>query len=754
MPSKSFLTLCSMEHLTKAWEDVKAKRAGGGIDGETLATFGVNLHKNLSSIRKELLEGTWEPFPYLRIEIPKKVSQKRQIGMLTVKDKVVQQAIRLLIEPSCEKMFLPCSYGYRPGKGAVTAVRKVKELGEKPENRFTLRLDIDDYFNHIDHDRLERRVRGIVQDEELIRLIMLCVKMGAVSRRFSWLEPDAGVHQGSVLSPCLSNLYLHGFDVFVMSKTSDYVRYADDFVLFCKTREEAEGLLVEIRIHLADKLGLSLNPPVIAETSETFEFLGIAFHGGELGLSQAKEETLLRHISEFRLIPEGLPRHCAKKWNGIGAFYGKLLSPAAIQKLDEALYVVLHDSISSNPGTFKSRAMLSAALSDIHFLSGDFKKHEAAIMDTLADEAFPADKPTGPTAAKKQNRTIVLKRKHEYRKLEEAQSELVISRPGVALGLAKNRITIKEKGVVVKSVPVVNLKHISVISDGVSLSTNILRHVMENKIPMDFFACGGRHLGSFLSASSLQCSLWQSQALCPAERRNRLGAAIIDGKLTNQLNLVKYFHKYHKARTADYQKLLEDFEGQVDAYKAFMKTQPYEDPGCIGAIMAYESQGALRYWAYIRVMLEDDGVGFEGRTGHGAGDLVNSMLNYGYAILYARVWHALLRARLNPYDSIIHARQAGKPTFVYDVVELFRAQAVDRVVFSLVQKKEPVEVRDGLLTDDAKRLLVKNITERMQKRENYRGEEISLEKIIGRQAGDIADFFVSGKRYLPYKAKW
>ena len=130
------------------------------------------------------------------------------------------------------------------------------------------------------------------------------------------------------------------------------------------------------------------------------------------------------------------------------------------------------------------------------------------------------------------------------------------------------------------------------------------------------------------------------------------------------------------------------------------------------------------------------------------------MLNYGYAILYSRVWQALLRAQLNPYDSIIHVRQKGKPTFVYDVVELFRAQAVDRVVFSLIQKKEPVEVKDGLLTDSGKKLLVKNITERLQKREKYRGEEMSLSQIIYRQAQEIAAFFANENRYLPYKAKW
>lgn len=100
MQSKTFSTLCSMKHLTRAWEDVKAKKAGGGIDGESVASFEINLKDNLDRIRDELLQGAWEPYPYLRIEIPKKKTQKRQLGILTVKDKIVQQAIRLLFEPS------------------------------------------------------------------------------------------------------------------------------------------------------------------------------------------------------------------------------------------------------------------------------------------------------------------------------------------------------------------------------------------------------------------------------------------------------------------------------------------------------------------------------------------------------------------------------------------------------------------------------------------------------------------------------
>ena len=134
---------------------------------------------------------------------------------------------------------------------------------------------------------------------------------------------------------------------------------------------------------------------------------------------------------------------------------------------------------------------------------------------------------------------------------------------------------------------------------------------------------------------------------------------------------------------------------------------------------------------------------------------MNSMLNYGYAILYARVWEAVLAKKLNPSIAVLHAFQANKPTFVYDIVELFRAQAVDRVVIALIQKGETLGMNKNLLNEPTKRLLILNILERLNRYEKYRSEEIRFIDIIERQVGEIADF-ISGdsKLYKPYIAKW
>ena len=615
-------------------------------------------------------------------------------------------------------------------------------------------IDVDDFFNNVNHTILEARVKSIMPDEEICRLVMLCVKMGVVTKQMRWQDVEKGLHQGAVLSPCLANLYLHSFDQFVMYRQTDYVRYADDFVIFCPTQDEAIQMNDIAVQYLNEKLSLSVNAPQVVPVSEGFKYLGLEMTDSSTHLSDSKRADIQTHISEMLLTPNGLNSISEKRWKGYLAYYGEILLQEELQFFDQEFYKMLERNIDTGWRKFGGSQVLKNALANINFMTKDFRANFDAIKEQLVNHFLIWKGVKPETEQSDRNRKIVLQRKHEYQKIESQESELVVSKPGVALGLAKNKVTVKENGIVVISVSTVNLKHISILSKGISLSSNLLTFLIDNKIPIDFYGKQGKHIGSFLSAQAFQCSLWRAQAQMPIAGRNKLATSIIDGKLSNQLNLLKYFHKYHKSRTDEYQTLLDAMSAEVSAFKDFARNTPLDSDDYIKCLCTFESQGALKYWAYVKSMLADDNVGFDSRVQQGATDIVNCMLNYGYAMLFSRVWQALLRAQLNPYDSVIHVRQEGKPTFVFDVMELFRSQAVDRVVFTLVQKKERLEVKDGFMTDETKKLLAANITERMQKREKYRGEEITFEKIISRQAAEIASMCAKNERYLPYKAKW
>lgn len=284
--------LCTEEFLFAAWKAVKSKNAFGGIDGITLASFEDNLQMHLSELLSELKAGTWAPEPYLSIEIPKKKNEVRKLGLLSVKDKIVQYAIKTLIEPLFENVFVDNSYGYRPNKGHTKAVRRALSESLKKKNSWVLRLDIDNYFDTINHHLLAARLHTLIPDEEIVRLIMLSVQMGVVNKHLKWNDSQEGVPQGAILSPLLSNLYLNPFDKYVLTLCRSYVRYADDFCLMCETHTQAKLLLNQLSVYLKTHLGLNLNTPVITELRKGFEFLGITISKSGLSLSGKKEAEL------------------------------------------------------------------------------------------------------------------------------------------------------------------------------------------------------------------------------------------------------------------------------------------------------------------------------------------------------------------------------------------------------------------------------------------------------------------------------
>ena len=219
--AKQIDILCSEITLYNAWNIVKEKGAAGGIDGVTIMEFEKGKRKQISKLVDELANKTWKPYPYLEIEIAKDKSpeEKRKLGMTAIRDKIVQLAIKTIIEPRYDRIFVGNSYGYRPGKGATKAIRRVLQECKNKKYKYVLRLDIDNFFDSIDHFLLRRKLVATGTEEEIVRLIMLCMQMGKVKQKNrEWIDTMLGTPQGAVLSPLMANLYLHSFDQFAISR--------------------------------------------------------------------------------------------------------------------------------------------------------------------------------------------------------------------------------------------------------------------------------------------------------------------------------------------------------------------------------------------------------------------------------------------------------------------------------------------------------------------------------------------------------
>lgn len=757
MPTQ-FNILCQEISLYNAWNIVKEKGAMGGIDGMTIKKFEKEKRKQIPKLAEELKNGTWNPFPYLEIEIAKDKSpeEKRKLGMTAIRDKIVQLAIKAIIEPRYDRIFIGNSYGYRPGKGAAKAIRRVLQECKNRKYNYVLRLDIDKFFDSIDHSILRKRLVGTGTEEEIIRLIMLCMQMGKVKQKsHEWTDTLLGTPQGAVLSPLMANLYLHSFDQFAISCLLPYIRYADDFLFLCESQEQAQEVLEKTETYLREKLKLALNyPPSVIKLSDGFDFLGITIKDCRATITEKKREQLCQRIMELELCDDGFTTRSQKAWDGISNYYAQLLPENDLECFDANLLMRLKTIVAGHPQMFSSKTALQYALASISFLSSQYKERKKLYVDELVADYAEQKNKNQQAASDQKNKKLILQRKKEFRKLEAEASGLLVDKPGTFIGITSRGVSVSEKGRVIAQHQAVNLSHVVVTGKGVSLSSNFVNYCMDRKIPIDFFDHKGKHIGTIITPRYIQCTLWATQSTASLELRNTIALGIIEGKVKNQYALIKYFNKYHKKHFPNLQPRMEMMAQCVGGFKKWKDNADPDDDGFIQNLMGQEAQVAIRYWEYIRELIADDDVGFERREHQGAGDLMNSLLNYGYSILYARMWQALLAARLNPYDSLIHARQEGKPTLVYDMIEIFRCQVVDRMVISLIQKGQELEVKNGLLTDKTRQLLVKTVMERLARYEKFQGEDMKMENIIVCQAKLLAKAFEGMEKFKPYVAKW
>lgn len=759
MPTQ-FQTLCRDLSLYDAWKIVKAKGSAGGIDGQTLDDFERVKRKEIPLLVHQLQTHEWKPQPYLQIAVPKTKdpNEVRRLGMATVRDKIVQQAIRALVEPRIERVLWPCCYAYRPGRNAVKAIRRLVAEYDSSKYSHVLRLDIDNYFDCINHDILQQRLTAIGVDIELIRLIMLCVRMGKVDEQTGrWIESDKGVPQGGILSPSLSNLYLLSFDQFASSKGVPFIRYADDFVYYCTDELQAQSLCAATETYLANKLQLKLNEPYdIHPLSVGFDFLGVHIQGREVGITPQKGEELRARIGKFILTPDGLNRTSQKAWEGFRQYYAKLLPQDKLEILDKTLRDHFEQIVRNHHDQFKRRSDLKFALSTIQFLSKSFAAQHNGIATELLELYSTYNTAEERKVGEEENRRIIQQRKEEYRRRESELTTLLVNKPGSFIGLTSRGITVSHKGQTLTQQHAESVSQIVVTSNGVAFSSNLLGYCASHGIPVDLFDGHGSHLGSFLSTRSLGLQQWRKQALADDKTRNTLAMAIIDGKIRNQYGLLKYFHKYHKlkAEGSALAQRLEDMKAVYEDFRAFKLRAPLSAPDYVQQLVTHEAKVAIRYWSYIRQMLLDDGIDFPHREHRGATDLFNSLLNYGYAILYARVWQSLLAAHLNPYESLIHAQREGKPTLVYDMVEIFRSQVVDRVVISLIQKGISLQISGGWLSDETRGILAKAVMERLARYSRFQNQEMRMKDIIRSQCRMLAQAFEGTSKFKPYIAKW
>lgn len=270
-----------LETLELGWAQVETNAGAAGVDRMSVERFAQGRQHYLAELAQALRDGSYCPLPVRRVYIPKGKKQ-RPLGIPAVKDRVVQAALKLVIEPIFEHEFEPRSYGFRPGLGCKDALREV-DRHLKAGYFWVVDADLQSYFDTIPHDPLLAKVGSRIGDGHVMGLIQGFLKQDIMDNLTRW-TPLAGSPQGAVISPILANVYLHELDVEMREAGLVMVRYADDAVVLCRSREEAEAALARMRAWVS-KNGLTLHPDKThvgdcRVEGEGFEFLGYRFEAG------------------------------------------------------------------------------------------------------------------------------------------------------------------------------------------------------------------------------------------------------------------------------------------------------------------------------------------------------------------------------------------------------------------------------------------------------------------------------------------
>ena len=278
--------ILSRENLNRAYKRVKANKGAPGIDGMTVEDALPWLREHREELLEQIRSGKYKPQPVRRKEIPKPDGGVRQLGIPTVIDRVIQQAIAQQLSPIFEPKFIDGSYGYRPNRSAQQAIRKVKEYAEEGYTT-AVEIDLSKYFDTLNHELLMNMVREEVRDKRVTDLIKKYLKSGVFAEGLL-VKTEEGSPQGGPLSPLLANIYLNKYDQEMTRRGVKVIRYADDIVILAKSKRAGERLLESSKRYLEEKLKLKLNTEkskvVSVYAIRNFKFLGFALGKGKNGI--------------------------------------------------------------------------------------------------------------------------------------------------------------------------------------------------------------------------------------------------------------------------------------------------------------------------------------------------------------------------------------------------------------------------------------------------------------------------------------
>lgn len=743
-----YYSLFDDSNIKEAWNKVKFKNTSGGIDGVSINSFEENLQQNLLEIKNSLKNNSYIPEPYERIYIKKENKKFRPIALLSLKDKIVQNAVYLFYSHKFEKMFVNSSYAYREGKGHLKAINRIKDYIARKMLYFCS-IDIDNFFDSIDRTTLFQKTRVHFDNEYVQKLIEMWVLTGVVYNE-KFIEQKKGIAQGGVISPLLSNLYLHQLDLELSNNNFVNVRYADNILLMGKTREEIEKALQFTKSFLDNNLSLKLNEPYkICSLDEGFTFCGINIKNNLFTIDKNKFDKLIgnfKNIIERFNFKELIPK-INNSLSGVARYYAPFDTKEQIRTIESTIFGELKNKISKNADNLKI-SEAKELIRCINFINQYTPEELNKTIAEIIDFSYKKDKPQVTDALK-----AVTQKKKQYQKVWFQNYSISVTTYQSNIGKQGDNLVVKNQGKVLKEINPEKAENIIVSAKGTTISFDAINLCAKHGVKINYVDEFGNPFAVIMPYVFNKYSIIGKQIESFENHKAKtIIVNIITSKIKNQTNIIKAFSKSKQERKEMFSANIAKMEETVDTIKKLNFDIPLDS--FREKVLGYEGQAAIYYWSMVKELIPKQ-YKFTEREHQHANNVVNVMLNYGYGILYGRLLIAIIASGLSPEIGFLHKEQREKPTLSYDLIEPFRAPIVDKTVIGMLNLGIKVSLNGKLLSDETKKNLLKRIVTKLDSEIKHNGVAIRYNDMFLDMCKNIVKFIQKDDfKFVPYVFKW
>lgn len=709
------------ETLFQAWNKVVSNDGMPGCDGNSILDYSLRIEEHLQALGRQLLTGTYEPQPLLKLPMMKPDGSVRTLLIPTVMDRVAQTAAAMVLMPLVESELGANTFGYRPGLSRMTAAREIERL-RNLGYQWVVDADIRSFFDNVDHALLLERFAKLCDDKELAHLLHAWLTAEIHDGINPRMKNSIGLPQGCPISPVLANLYLDKFDEQIEQQGFKLVRFADDFLILCKSKPKAEAALRLSEELLAElKLNLNDQKTRITTFSEGFKYLGYLF--------------IRSLVLPTKMHPE--------RW------YDKL----GRLKLRKAPKTGLNDKgeFELEAGDFGTVRLTKEELLKTEFgekLLQSLDEKQVSVEDFLARTV-------------KEDRLRQHEKKQALDKLySPLLNTLYLQEQGSILRKDGERFSIEKGEQQLNEVIVRRIEQILVFGN-IALTTPAMQYCMRNKIPVTFLSQHGSYFGRLEATTADNSAAERFQYLRSLDEPFSLEIArnIVAVKIHNSRTLIR------KRRATAWEhngELKERFDHHLNALNTLAdRAQTCES---IESLRGFEGKAAALYFELFGLLFKKELPFYTDkfrRVRRPPTDPVNSLLSFGYSLLHANMFSLVRMKGMNPYIGFLHAEDKGNPALVNDLVEEFRTIVDSLVLYSLnkgiLRKKDFYyhEQRGGcFLSNEGRKTFLSVFERRMWENavDHQTGKAMNIRRHMEWQVHKLKDV-LEGKRveYEPYR---